>query len=423
MIVGYHHVQNLTMTELDAAARESLLDELIAFTRTDAAPFVSHLLVEPSDAYFQDTFEATSEGLQTVAEHLLRYVGLSGRAVDVALADDAMSDRAMLPDTMTDLAGVDAETVFLSCTHLGRSDDAIYSLAHEVARAALLVRAMQANDAPYRTGPTRGFVDADESVKERRRASIFAHYAGLGVLSVAGSHQYRQASRIQARVPVGEWKHVSYGALPPEETSFLLAVQLVVRAIEPERRARILERLPDERREEVLIEIARLERDPLLARLELPSPSTWAPEFEPPSKPIAPPAQKRAVSKTKKRKVSGEPVFRVRSSSSATGIAIGAIGALILTGILKAAVAPLADWSLAFSLALFIGAGVGLVIGNEHHWDNCSDCEKRIPPEAAECPGCAHVVGGRVASRSDRLDARERYEREKKREARRAEKT
>jgi len=210
---------------------------------------------------------------------MIVYAGLDDCTVDVTLDSAAGDSRAMLPRTRIELAGVEDQVVFFSCLELGQKKDAVLCLAHEVARAALLVRQLEGQDGPYRATSRRTeLVAPADTDEERINASVYASYLGLGVLSAQGSHEYRQAGRMQGQVPVSEWQHVRYGGLDPEDTSYLLAVQLVVRAVDGTRLDRLLAPLSDERQSEVRAEMRKLDRETLIERLGLPPIETWPKE-------------------------------------------------------------------------------------------------------------------------------------------------
>lgn len=402
------------MAELTSEDRETLLDELAAFTRSDPKPFVSGPIVEPSEAWFAEPFAPTADGLEVIAAHLLAYVGLDGFLADVTVDETAVDESAMLPDTRTDLAGIEGRTVFFSCTQLGRGDDATYALAHEVARAALLRRRLRAGASPYREMESTELVEPDDTDRERYEASVFASYLGLGVLSASGSHHYRQAGRTQGRSQITAWQHVAYGGLSPEATSYLLAVQLVARGIDGERRERLIDSLPEERRLEVRSEIGPLDREALVARLGLPPPSEW------PEEQSAPPPLARTPKKTqraKKKRQPPGPVFRVRSDRRISGCGVGGVGTVVAGLLVHGYVFPFANASFPLLVASVAGAAGGLWLGAQSGWDDCSDCEHTIPADATHCPSCTGLVAGRIARRDQRLAARETWQAEQRAKA------
>lgn len=393
------------LTDEDRAYLRALLAD---FTRGDAEPFVARALVEPTVTWFPEAFAPTSEGLAAIASRLLAYAGLEGHDADVTVDEGAVDADAMLPETRTDLAGIEGRTVFFSCTRLGRADDATYSLAHEVARAALLQRRLGAGASPYRAMESTELVEPDETEAARAAASVFATYLGLGLLSAAGSHHYRQTGRTRGRNQITAWQHVSYGGLSPEAASFVLALQLVARGIEGERLERLLASLPDERRSEVRVEMGRLDRDEVIASLGLPPVGAWPPEQSAPVPPPRKPARKKR--KRAKRPANTHPVFRVRGDRRVLGGGLGTLGALVAGACVHGFVFPEADASFSLFLCALVGAAAGAGLGMQSGSDDCSDCERTIPGAATHCPSCKGVVAGRIKSREERLGAREAWE-------------
>lgn len=269
------------MSTLDEGERETLLDQLGELLRSEPGPFVSAPFVEPTPRYFPDVFDHDAASAQALAQRLLGYAGLDGFQAQVELENASRS--ASLPLTASDLVSIEGPTIRFVCAELGRADDATLCLAQEVARAALLVHTHRRSDTVYRASmrPEAPVVTPDTSDGALVHASIFAYVLGFGVLATLGAHHARQGGHSRGGFSQTSWQHVAYGRLSPEAASYLLAVQLVVRAVPAPRRNALLASLPTHRRVEVETAIASLDREALLARLGLPPPSTWPPERVP----------------------------------------------------------------------------------------------------------------------------------------------
>lgn len=411
------------------ADREALLDLLAQWVGRDAKPFTRASMPLPDTTWFPDPFTNDAGGLARIAAQLLSYAGMDGYRVDVTVAKNASKSEDMLPRTSVDFACVEDGVVFLSCTALARADDALFAATQEIARAAMLERRARGGDAPYRGAASVPPIHPTDTEAERREASVYAVYVGLGVIATAGAHQYRQAGRTRGRMQVTEWAHVAYGALEPEEASFLLAVQLVTRGIDGARLASILAVLPQERREEVQAAMAALDRDTVIARLGLPPASAWEPEEEAgPNAPLAAeegePAEEEEEGEDdgaeEEEEEEREPVFRVPRRRIAIGVPVGAFGALVLGAVAHGVLFPTVDATLLLFVMTALGGGAGAFVAPQLAYDECSDCERVIPKTLAYCPGCHHPIGGTIADRSQRLTAREALQRGKRRRRKRA---
>jgi len=395
---------------LQAKERDTLLEELAGFVRADPKPFYLGAIVLPSEAFFPEQFTADADGLARIGTHLLAYVHLDERyGIDVTLGEGATGSKAMLPATRVDFACIENDRVFLSCTALARADDALFAATQEIARAAMLERRARTAGVPYREGLPSPVLTPTDSEVEKHEASVYAMYVGLGVIATAGAHQYRQAGRIQGRQTVAEWMHVTYGALEPEDASFLLAVQLVVRGIDGERREAMLACLPEDRRTEVLAEIEGLEREALIAELGLPPVAEWEAEEILDPAPALPPLPPPETDDDDEDEDEDEPttqVFRVRRANVIGGAIVGVLGGLFLGIALRVALFPASDATgFLFGLTA-VGAILGVTFGGQSGSDECSDCERTIPADATRCASCKRTIAGRIPHRSMRLDAR-----------------
>ncbi len=397
------------MGELKDAERDALLEALVAFTRDDPAPFVSGRIVELTPDYFPEPWERSERGALIVTRRLMNYAGLDRHIAELVLDDEAIDEHAMLPMTQMDLAGIEGRVIHVTCVKLGRAEDTVLSLAHEVARAALLARQLGREDGPYRESPAGGLrappVDGSDAVE----ASVLAVYLGLGVLAAHGSHRYRQAGKIVGSMSVTEWQHVVYGGVSPEAASYLLAVQFVVRDQPRGVVDALLAPLDEERRAQVRAEMAKLERSALLAAFELPPESTWASAPTLPVPPLREPTG-RAPARSKRKKET--PVFRIRSDYASTyaflGLIIGGVTgcALNLNFLFRDPI-----W---YSLSpMLVLTGGGWLLGRQKGNDECSGCERRLPDDATHCAACGGLVAGRIRTYRERFDAADRWRRER----------
>lgn len=404
------------MAELTDTERDALLEELASFTADDPAPFVSGRIVELNDDYFPEVWERTERGARTIAQRLMGYAGLDRYAADLVLDDGAIDEHAMLPQTEMDLAGIEGKGVHFTCTRLGSSDDAVLSLAHEVARAALLTRELGREDGPYRDGPRADLIAPPDDRSDAVEASVLAVHLGLGVLAAHGSHRYRQAGKLVGRMTVTEWQHVVYGGVSPESASYLLAVQLVVRAVPESSVDRLLAPLEPERRAQVRAEMGLLDRAVLVDALGLPPESTWAPA---PGLPVPPLPAPRARAKKARKPKTETPVFRIRSDYASTyafvGLLVGGISGCALN--LNFLYADPVWWSLS---PMWILTGGGWLLGRRKGNDECSGCERRLPDEATHCASCGGVVAGRIRNYAMRDAAAERWRADRAEERARA---
>ncbi len=394
---------------LQDTERDALLDLLAGFVRADPSPFYRGFIALPNETCFPDPFTRTADGVARIASHLLVYARFEdGYGVDVTLGEGAASSKAMLPETRVDFACIEEGQVFLSCTALGRADDALFATTQEIARAAMFERRARRGGAPYREALAKLQLTPTDTDDEKREASVYAMYVGLGVIATAGAHQYRQAERVRSRQPVTEWAHVSHGALSPAEASFLLAVQLVTRAIDGERREALLACLPEDRRGEVLAELEALEREALITRLGLPPVSEWEPEETLTPAEVMPAAESEDDDDDDDigAREPETAVFRVRRASTALGATLGALGALFFGIFVRTMFFATDDATLFLFAVVLVGAVFGAMLGGQVAVDECSDCARAIPEVATRCPSCKHAIGGRIAHRSLRLDAR-----------------
>jgi hypothetical protein len=105
----------------------------------------------------------------------------------------------------------------------------------------------------------------------------------------------------------------------------------------------------------------------------------------------------------------GLPVFRVGRSESRMRILFAAAG----VGLATAVALALGLGTGVFAVVAFGLLIVGVTVGTRFEKaaiDECSDCPALIPPTADTCPGCGGTIAGRIASRDERLGAREALE-------------
>ncbi len=105
----------------------------------------------------------------------------------------------------------------------------------------------------------------------------------------------------------------------------------------------------------------------------------------------------------------GLPVFRVGRSESRMRILFAAAGVALATAVALA----LGLSTGVFAVVAFGLLVVGVAIGTRFEKaaiDECSDCPALIPAASDTCPGCGGTVAGRIASRDERLGARETLE-------------
>jgi hypothetical protein len=251
---------------------------------------------------------------------------------------------------------------------------------------------------------------ADRQVEEPL-TDLTTVFLGFGLLTTNASYRFRKQGELLGAYTRTEWSHEGLGYLSPQEMSFLLAAQAVLRGLPPGERRRIAGLLETNQAAFFKAACAKLDRDALIERLGRPPPSEWPPVVAPAPRPfptgddppLSDPAQEEVHAL--RTRFEGLPVFRVGETSAGLYTAIfGGLG--LGAGVLAGTAIPW--WG-----ATVIGAGLllgGRAAGKRRRRDRCSEWECRwvIPAESVLCPGCGGTISGRIAHPDDRLEARER---------------
>jgi hypothetical protein len=213
------------VSDLSFEEQDWLLQALVRLAaQRGAAPLLSNPLLEPSDRFFPDGWEASKRGVCVLAKRLLDYAGLP-------LTPDVVPFSQ--PEELRELnefggakswghegaaayfAGIEGSRCLFGCAveRMAEPDVVVATMAHEVAHA-------------YRRFHGLEVEDRDQ---EERLTDATTVFLGFGILTTNGSYIYRQSGGLEGSMTVTKWSHQHAGYLPPEAMSFLLAAQMEAR--------------------------------------------------------------------------------------------------------------------------------------------------------------------------------------------------
>jgi hypothetical protein len=384
------------------AERNALVaDTATLIQRAGLEPYVAAVLVEPTDRFFPDPWQADVESLSRLARRVFDYVGLVKVAIEV---EAATSERAIAGGIWAIELG--ANTVRLGADR-ERLDDPLATIATLARFAAIVFRADHE-------------VVGETDEVEGRAIDATTVYLGLGLITTNAAYRYRASGELRGSSAITRWSHSELGALSPQAMSYLLAAQLVARAATSSEVRAVAKILETNQATYLAAAIRELDGDELRTQLGLPDRGGWPPRRQPPPdtggaamklvtalRADGAPAIPMAIAKvapTGGRNV-GQPVFRMKRTRA--GVA-GFVG-------LFAAMVPMIALSVKGYAGLAVGVLVGTslacaVVGSRMRRDECADsrCSRILPPGIERCPGCGGTIAGTLLRGENRLEAEER---------------
>lgn len=372
--------------------------------------FVLSPIVEPTPKFFPDPVASLAAGLDRVTRRLMQYAGLgaldvridSFRGGELEEGEDAthcwrvagcflgidngycrFGINLDLPPDIEHLAGV---------------------MAHEVAHA-------------YRA---HHGIESDDKGDEELLTDVTTAYLGFGILALNNSYRFRKSG-----LAYMSSSESATGYLSPQAHSFLLACQIVARALEPGRRKAIYRQLETNQAAFVRAAVKLFEEEGLAVTdaLPLPAAERWPPartleEILEPLKPLGPTTDPEPQGEAPEPWNQGRPVFRI-ARSNLLGLCffyslVGAVGITVSQLFLG-------TWLAGLPLVL-AGLIVGVRRGRRTRRDECSDsdCATTLDPAWTRCPTCAGEIMGRLDHPEDRLEMEERLAAAARRRARAA---
>ena len=244
------------------------LAELIA--RQGPDPFLSWNLVEPTERYFPDRWNADADSVSRLASRLLAHIELGQLEPTTDLFYEPDETPNLGPSagphssrhegTAAWFAGIDGKTCRfgMNLRELDQPDSIVGVMSHEVAHA-------------YRH--FHDLMDTDRDMEELL-TDVTTVYLGLGILTVNGAYRFRMSGSFDGLRASTSYSHSSKGYLSLQAMSFLLAVQTIARGArgEVDRIASLLET-----NQSACFRAAcdRLDQRDVVEMLGLPDPESW----------------------------------------------------------------------------------------------------------------------------------------------------
>lgn len=353
---------------LDPYAREWLIESLAQLVRRQGH---ERLLMAPlltaTPACFPDRWTPDAAGARGMIHRLLGYAGLGSYRLRIETYElerqqdhlDGVGVKAgsRKQGAAAWFGGIDAGELHfgIEVDGLKEPEPLAGTLGHEVSHAYRHHHGLQVRSNDL----------------EEKLTDLTTVYLGFGILATNRSYQYRAQGDFNA----AQWSHSRAGYLSLDEMSFLLAVQAVLRGIEPQAISRWLERNQAAVFEESYRELAK-DRAGLAKQTGVPVEALP----EPGRRELPPPHFNM-----------GQTVFRVERTWAVPALLVGA-GVGIVVG--------LALWSLSPVVGLVAFAappGLAAAVGRRYRRDRCSHpyCRGSLAPEDLLCGRC----GGQLAVR------------------------
>ena len=376
------------------AERNALVaDTATLIERAGIEPYVAAVLVEPTDRFFPDPWQADVESLRRLARRVFDYAGLAKVTIEV---EPATSERAIAGGIWAIELG--ANTVRIGADR-ERLDDALATIATLARFAAIVFRADHE-------------VAGETDEVEGRAIDATTVYLGLGIITTNAAYRYRASGELRGSSAITRWSHSELGALSPQAMSYLLAAQLVARAATSGEVRAVAKILETNQATYLNAAIRELDGDELRTQLGLPERGGWPARRQPPpnTRSVAIviassiPTAIAKVAPTGGRNV-GQPVFRMKRTRA--GVA-GFVGLFV-------AMVPMIALSVKGYAGLAVGVLVGTslvsaVLGSRIRREECADsrCSRILPPGIERCPGCGGTIAGTLLRDENRLEAEER---------------
>jgi hypothetical protein len=388
-----------------APARAWLLEELAALVRArGVGPLVSAPLVEPTAAFFPDPWAGGEASVRRLAKRLLRYAGIEGMPVEVAVLDEGTAIAAGTAGVSFE--GLRQGTLSFAVQTAALRDPLVVvpAMARAVAEAYRRVHRLSTGD----------------DARHQRLVDVTAVFLGFGLLTAnaalrhagSGGGWGRRGTRTRTRL----------GVLDPQSVGFLLAMQLHARGLQGKDRRAVLRKLEANpagfvRAAEPVLEAL----EPSLAqRLGLPPREHWPPApdlavltgaFD--DDDVDPEAPQPEERKDEDRGVqgmnAGRPVFRVERSKALRlaklfalpTVMLGMVASRMQVGV------ELPTWQ-AGAAAVVLGV-LGLAVGRLLPDRRCSEpkCGQALRAEDTVCPRCGGSIMGVIHHPRERLAAEE----------------
>lgn len=409
-----------------ADEREALLDALAELVKEGGATgFLGAPIVEPTERFFPDRFEADEASFARLARRLLRDALFEDVQVELVALED-LEDEAIpgprgcgggrggcaKPGCAAPAADVaDAGPAVLPVGFVGIGDGVFRFVAPEIDlrdKERLVAWAVREVARAYRVHRNLPQVDPE---LEEMLLDVTACYLGFGVLLANEALRRHAESHIEGRmVQTTRWV-TSVGVISPASFSWLLAAQVSARG--RDEADRVAELLRSEPRDAFRRATSELRRVELRSRLGLPATDPDEQTREGLEAWMIQPLSDDAVaaipgaSARWRAPNTGRPVFRVRQNRMWLGLAMGAVAGIAFT-----AYAIRGSVVLAYLVPATMALGAAW-LGRRSVSFVCSDpaCGTSLAPGLAQCPGCGGSVSGEIARASDRLAAEEALER------------
>lgn len=386
------------------------LSELIAGRGKE--PFLDTPIVEPTPEFFPDPWTFTHRGLDRLTRRLMRYAGLG--QLDVRIG--TYRERDAGPLVRTEHQDPSAAGVFLGI----EEGCCVFAFNEKVPSDAEFMAGVMCHEVAHAYRAFHGLRGTSPEEEEEHLTDLTTVYLGFGILATNNSHRFRQRSWVSGGAEFSEWSRQSAGYLPPQAFAYLLATQMVARALPPRERRRLLKRL--EGNQAVFVKAAlkavrRQERDILGVLRLAPDAGRDAPKrpvgiLAPLPEYVAPEAEAGVHwGSEPARSNEGRPVFRLTRRRVGPGVGIGS-----LVGLVAGAVAAVL-WRMPslWATGLLLGGLVGACVGHLIRREICSDpgCEAVLTDDD-RCPKCQGIIAGSIWRADDRLAAEEEWERRRK---------
>lgn len=388
-----------------ASARAWLLEQLGTLVRArGVAPLVSAPLIEPSPAFFPDPWAGGEASVKRLAQRLLRYAGIEGMPVKVAVLDEGNAPAS--GSGGVSFEGLRQGTLEFAVQTAAMRDPLVVvpAMARAVAEAYRRVHRLPiGTEAP-----------------QQRLVDVTAVYLGFGLLTAnaalrmagSGGGWGRRSTRTRTRL----------GVLDPQSVGFLLAAQLHVRGLRGKELRAVLRKL--EANPAAFVKAAEpvleSEQPPVAERLGLPPREQWppVPELAVLTAPLpdegddedAAPEERKDEERGVPGMNAGKPVFRVERSKALRLAKLLALPVFLLG--MAASRMQVGDmhfptWETG-AAAVVLGV-LGLVVGRFLPDRRCSEpkCGQALDVEMTACPRCGGTIMGVIHHPRERLAAEE----------------
>ncbi len=379
----------------DQVALCTAFADVLASGAADQA--VNGPLIWPDDEWFPDAVEPDEDGVAVLLLRVLGYAGLDDVEVSVRLFDhneDALAWWTVSDDDEVEL-WIDAEAT-------EDADRLVGLLCRMVAGLWRLLHDLHEDD------------DDDE----QRLIDVTGVALGFGAILANAADLTRTTGGLDGRWAWSTLTRSSLGALHPVQFAYLLAIQCHVRddPAETKRMRGFLESNPraafDAARRSVTAAPPAISAGLIRRRPRAACEADWSALKAPYAfEPIAAGDAASFAAADVESAVGGAPTFAVWRNQTWTWAGLGG-GVGVLGGLAGAAIAAT---PVVLGLGIAAGLGGGWAVGRQRSGWVCADpdCEAGLDEPDGTCPGCGRAVAGAIARADDRLDAEDRWRRER----------